>query len=77
MELAHNLVKLLEMHVTLLTRGSGGGGGGDAKGLSPLLSPYLGGALLWCLNRFSAAYLLPDLTLYQVRKPCFLYAYGT
>jgi len=74
--LVHNLLNLLELHVALLGRGqqqqsSGGadgrGGGGVAySSPSPLLSPYLGGALLWCLTRWASAYLLPDLSLYEV-----------
>ncbi|CAM9688556.1 unnamed protein product, partial [Laminaria digitata] len=74
-QLVHHLLSLMELHATLLGRCHGGGGGGDAGGggrggaggssPSPLLSPYLGGALLWCLTRVATAYLLPDLTLYE------------
>ena len=68
-QLVRSLLKVLEMHATLLGRGIGGQGGqGRAPvSVSPLLSPYLGGALLWSLTRWASAYLLPDLTLYEVR----------
>lgn len=46
--------------------GGGGGGGHHSSSPSPLLSPYLGGALLWCLTRWAGAYLFPDLSLYEV-----------
>lgn len=76
MQLVHGLLSMMELHATLLGRCHGGGGGGDAGGgggvrgssPSPLLSPYLGGALLWCLTRVATAYLLPDLTLYEVSQ---------
>lgn len=69
--LVHNLLKLLELHIALLGRGQQqqqqqAGGGGGYSSPSPLLSPYLGGALLWCLTRWASAYLLPDLRLYEV-----------
>lgn len=75
-QLVHGLLSMMELHATLLGRCHGGGGGGDAGGgggvrgssPSPLLSPYLGGALLWCLTRVATAYLLPDLTLYEVSQ---------
>ncbi|CAM9325540.1 unnamed protein product [Pylaiella littoralis] len=72
--LVHSLLKLLEMHASLLARsqpdravgaGAGAGGRGGYSSPSPLLSPYLGGALLWCLTRWANAYLLADLTLYD------------
>lgn len=73
MGLVHNLLKLLELHIALLERGQQQhqqqqqAGGGGYSSPSPLLSPYLGGALLWCLTRWASAYLLPDLRLYEVR----------
>ncbi|CAM9400550.1 unnamed protein product [Ascophyllum nodosum] len=69
-QLVRSLLKVLEMHATLLGRGIGGQGGqGRAPvSVSPLLSPYLGGALLWSLTRWASAYLLPDLTLYEGRQ---------
>ncbi|CAM9663917.1 unnamed protein product, partial [Scytosiphon promiscuus] len=77
--LVHNLLNLLELHVALLGRSQqqqqagqggaeGGGAGGQPSSPSPLLSPYLGGALLWCLTRWAGAYLFPDLSLYEGGK---------
>ncbi|CBJ26385.1 conserved unknown protein [Ectocarpus siliculosus] len=68
--LVHSLLNLLELHVTLLERGAqqqqqGAGGGGGCSSSSPLLSPYLGGALLWCLTRWASGYLFADLSLYE------------
>lgn len=65
MELVRNLLKMLEMHVALLGRSSSGSQGRGSSP-SPLLSPYLGGALLWSLTQWASPYLLPDLTLYKV-----------
>lgn len=64
-ELVRSLLRMLEMHVALLGRSSSGSQGRGASP-SPLLSPYLGGALLWSLTQWASAYLLPDLTLYKV-----------
>lgn len=69
--LVYNLLKLLELHIALLGRGQQQQQQPPAGGYSspsPLLSPYLGGALLWCLTRWASAYLLPDLHLYDVRR---------
>lgn len=80
--LSYDLLKLLGVHVSLLGRGLGGNGESLAQGAaslgqeagrqgpSPLLSPYLGRALLWCFARWASSYLVPDLTLYQVRECC-------
>lgn len=74
-QLVHDLLGLMELHATLLGRDHGGsgdaGGGGGRSSPSPLLSPYLGGALLWCLTRVATAYLLPDVTLYEVWEELF------